>query len=298
MAKIIRGISKNARFWVTDSTDIVQNAENIHEMSPTAIAAFGRLLTAGAIMGTNLKGEDVLTLRIDSDGPINQMVATATSSGNVKGYVANPEVDLPLKENGQPNVGGLVGNGTLRVIKDMGLKNSEPYMGVSKLQTGEIADDLAYYYFTSEQTPSVIGLGVSLNKDMTIRSAGGYMIQLMPNAEENFIDKLEEKISNIRSITELLDGGMDLHRIAKLFYEDMESENPDDLIEEYKILEENNISYECNCNKDKFYKGLITLGAEEINSILEQDEKIEVECQFCKTKYHYTKEDFSKIDFN
>ena len=150
MAKLIRGVSKNARFWVIDSKDIVQKAENIHEMSPTAIAAFGRLLTAGAIMGTNLKGEDILTLRIDSEGPMSQMVVTATSSGDVKGYVNNPTADLPLKENGQPDVSGLIGPGTLRVIKDMGLRNADPYMGISKLQTGEIAEDIAYYLYTSE----------------------------------------------------------------------------------------------------------------------------------------------------
>ena len=295
MSKIIRGISKNARFWLIDSTALVQNAQNIHNMSPTAIAAFGRLLTAGAIMGTNLKGEDLLTLRIDSEGPIKQMVVTATSSGDVKGYVAYPEEDLPLKENGHPDVAGLIGAGTLRVIKDMGLRNADPYMGISDLQTGEIAEDLAYYYFTSEQTPTVIALGVSINKDMSVKSAGGYMIQLMPDSDDAFIDKLEEKIKNIRTITELLEGGMDPLRIAKLIYEDINSENHDDLIEKYKILEENTVNYKCDCNKDKFYKGLITLGKDEINHILEHDHQIEAECHFCKTKYVFIEEDFKEI---
>ena len=297
MAKLIRGVSKNARFWVIDSKDIVQKAENIHEMSPTAIAAFGRLLTAGAIMGTNLKGEDILTLRIDSEGPINQMVVTATSEGNVKGYVNNPSADLPLKENGQPDVSGLVGPGTLRVIKDMGLRNADPYMGISKLQTGEIAEDIAYYLYTSEQIPSVFALGVSLNDDMTIKSAGGYMIQLMPEADENFIDKLEEKIKNIRPINELFEGGMNPESIARLLYDDMETDD-DSLIESYEILETTELSYSCNCNKDKFYKGLITLGKEEINQILEHDHKIEVECHFCRTKYSYTEEDFVDAQFS
>ena len=295
MSKIIRGISKNARFWVIDSTALVQNAQNIHNMSPTAIAAFGRLLTAGAIMGTNLRGEDLLPLRIDSEGPIKQMVVTATSSGDVKGYVAYPEEDLPLKENGHPDVAGLIGAGTLRVIKDMGLRNADPYMGISDLQTGEIAEDLAYYYFTSEQTPTVIALGVSINKDMSVKSAGGYMIQLMPDSDDAFIDKLEEKIKNIRTITELLEGGMDPLRIAKLIYEDINSENHDDLIEKYKILEENTVNYKCDCNKDKFYKGLITLGKDEINHILEHDHQIEAECHFCKTKYVFIEEDFKEI---
>lgn len=297
MAKLIRGVSKNARFWVIDSTDIVQQAENIHEMSPTAIAAFGRLLTAGAIMGTNLKGEDLLTLRIDSEGPIKQMIVTAASTGDVKGYVGNPTEDLPLKENGQPNVGGLVGAGTLRVIKDMGLRNADPYMGISKLQTGEIAEDIAYYLFSSEQVPSVLSLGVSLNDDMTIKSAGGYMIQLMPGAEDGFIDKLENKIKSIRTINELLEGGMDLDAIAKLIYDDMDSEE-EKSVEKYEILERTEVNYACNCSKDKFYKGLITLGKEEIDHILEHDKKIEVECHFCRTKYAYTEEDFKNISFS
>lgn len=298
MSKIIRGISKNARFWVIDSTDLVQQSQNIHEMSSTAVAAFGRLLTAGAMMGTNLKGEDLLTLRIDSEGPIKQMVVTATSQGNVKGYVAYPKEDLPLRENGHPDVGGLIGKGTLRVIKDMGLRNADPYMGISNLQTGEIAEDLAYYFFTSEQTPTVVALGVSLDNEMNIKSAGGYMIQLMPDSDDSFIDKLEEKIKNIRTVTELMEGGMTPERIAKLIYEDMTSENPEALIEPYQILEEHKISYECNCNKDKFYKGLITLGKDEIKHILHEEKKIEAECHFCKKKYIFTEEDFSEMIVN
>lgn len=297
MAKLIRGVSKNARFWVIDSTDIVQQAENIHEMSPTAIAAFGRLLTAGAIMGTNLKGDDLLTLRIDSEGPIKQMIVTATSTGDVKGYVGNPTEDLPLKENGQPNVAGLVGAGTLRVIKDMGLRNADPYMGISNLQTGEIAEDIAYYLFSSEQIPSVLALGVSLNDDMTIKSAGGYMVQLMPGAEDDFIDKLENKIKSIRTINELLEGGMNPEAIAKLLYDDMGTEE-EKFVEEYEILETTEVNYTCNCSKDKFYKGLITLGKEEIDHILEHDKKLEVECHFCRKKYAYTEEDFKNISFS
>lgn len=294
MAKIVRGLSKNARFWVIDSTDLVQKAQDIHELSPTAIAAFGRLLTVGSIMGTNLKGEDLLTLRIDSEGPIKQMIVTSTTTGDVKGYVANGQEDLPLKANGQPDVSGIIGAGTLRVIKDMGLRNADPYMGISNLQTGEIAEDLAYYYFTSEQIPSVIALGVALNKDMSISHAGGYMVQLLPGAEDSFIDKLEEKIANIRSITELLQGGMNPHQIIKLIYEDMHSENPDDLIEPYQILEEQEVKFDCNCNKEKFYKGLITLGKAEIDKILEHEHKLEVECHFCRTKYVFTEEDFTE----
>ena len=298
MSKIIRGISKNARFWVIDSTALVQNAQNIHNMSPTAIAAFGRLLTAGAIMGTNLKGEDLLTLRIDSEGPIKQMVVTATSSGDVKGYVAYPEEDLPLKENGHPDVAGLIGAGTLRVIKDMGLRNADPYMGISDLQTGEIAEDLAYYFFTSEQIPSVVALGVKVGPDYKIECAGGFILQLLPGADNNFIDKLEEKIKSIRPITELFEGGFDVYRIAKLLYEDMESDTPGELVEEYEILEESELSYKCNCSSEKYLKGLITLGKEEILNILEEDNgQIEVECHFCGKKYIFKEEDFENLEF-
>lgn len=295
MANIIRGVSKNARFWVIDSTNILQKAQEIHQMSPTAIAAFGRLLTAGTMMGTNLKGSDLLTLRIDSEGPIRQIIVTSGSQGNVKGYVADPFADLPLKDNGQPNVGGLIGRGTLRVIKDMGFENSEPYVGLSNLQTSEIAEDLAYYYYTSEQIPTVIALGVSLNNDLSIKKAGGFMIQLMPNAEDGFIDKLEEKLKAIRPVTELLEGGMNPERILELLYEDMESEDNTDLIEDYEILEKKDVNYLCDCNKEKFLKGLITLGKKEIDSILEKDGEVEVECHFCRTKYSFTADDFKKV---
>jgi molecular chaperone Hsp33 len=237
----------------------------------------------------------LLTLRIDSEGPIRQIIVTSGSHGNVKGYVANPFADLPLKDNGQPDVGGLIGKGVLRVIKDMGFENSEPYVGLSNLQTSEIAEDLAYYYYTSEQIPTVIALGVSLNNDLSIKKAGGFMIQLMPNAEDGFIDKLEEKLKAIRPVTELLEGGMSPERIAELLYEDMESEDNSSLIEEYEILEKKEVNYLCDCNKDKFLKGLITLGKKEINSILEKDGEVEVECHFCRTKYSFTDDDFKKI---
>ena len=258
MGKIIRGVSKNARFFLVDSTDIVQEALDIHKCSPTGIDAFGRLLTAGVMMGSTLKGKDLLTLRTDTDGLLNNMVVTADSEGGVKGYVSNPSADVALKDNGRSNVGALVGKGMLRIIKDMGLK--EPYVGMSPIDSGEIAQDLAYYFFNSDQTPTVIALGVNLKDEKTVACAGGYMIQLLPGAEECFIGALEEKINAIRPMTELMMGGMDLKRILKLLYEDMSSEDNEKLIEEYEILEEKEVGYNCNCDKDKFYRGLITLG--------------------------------------
>ena len=294
-SRIIRGVSKNARFFVINSTDVVQKALEIHKCSPTAIAGFGRFLTAGLIMGASLKGDDKLSLITDTDGPVNNMVVTADANGHIKGYLSNPQADLPLKPIvNQPDVANLIGKGSLRVIKDMGLK--EPYCGLSEIQTGEIATDIAYYYVTSEQTPTVIALGVDLQDEKTVRSAGGYMVQLFPGADEKFIDLLEAKIKAIRNVTELFKGGMDLERIVKLLYEDMSDETYEKLVEDYEILEEREVSYYCDCNKEKYYKGLITLGKEEILNLLEElDGTIETECHFCGKKYQFTKEDFKEF---
>ena len=294
-SRIIRGVSKNARFFVINSTDVVQKALEIHKCSPTAIAGFGRFLTAGLIMGASLKGDDKLSLITDTDGPVNNMVVTADANGHIKGYLSNPQADLPLKPIvNQPDVANLIGKGSLRVIKDMGLK--EPYCGLSEIQTGEIATDIAYYYVTSEQTPTVIALGVDLQDEKTVRSAGGYMVQLFPGADEKFIDLLEAKIKAIRNVTELFKGGMDLERIVKLLYEDMSDETYEKLVEDYEILEEREVSYYCDCNKEKYYKGLITLGKEEILNLLEElNGTIETECHFCGKKYQFTKEDFKEF---
>lgn len=294
-SRIIRGVSKNARFFVINSTDVVQKALEIHKCSPTAIAGFGRFLTAGLIMGASLKGDDKLSLITDTDGPVNNMVVTADANGHIKGYLSNPQADLPLKPIiNQPDVANLIGKGSLRVIKDMGLK--EPYCGLSEIQTGEIATDIAYYYVTSEQTPTVIALGVDLQDEKTVRSAGGYMVQLFPGADEKFIDLLEAKIKAIRNVTELFKGGMDLERIVKLLYEDMSDETYQKLVEDYEILEEREVSYYCDCNKEKYYKGLITLGKEEILNLLEElNGTIETECHFCGKKYQFTKEDFKEF---
>lgn len=293
MGKIIRGVSKNARFFVVDSTDVVQEAQNIHKCSPTAIDAFGRLLTAGIIMGSTLKGKDVLTLRTDTNGELNNMVVTADTDGGVKGYVSNPKVDVPLKDNGKSDVGRLVGKGILKIIKDMGLK--EPYVGLSEMNSGEIAQDLAYYFYNSEQTPTVIALGVKLKDENTVEYAGGYMVQLLPDAEDEFITALERKINAIRPMTELMAGGMDIKRIAKLLYEDMEDENMERLVEPYEILEEKEVKYSCNCSSDKFYKGLITLGKDQLKDIFSTQEEIETECHFCGKRYKFSKEDFKEI---
>ncbi|RUA08227.1 MAG: Hsp33 family molecular chaperone HslO [Fusobacteria bacterium] len=292
MGKLLRGSSKNARFFIADTKDIVQTALDIHKCSPTAIKAFGRLLTGAVMMGETLKGDDLLTLRTNTDGLLNQMLVTTDAEGNVKGYLSNPEADLEVKEGEIPKVGDLVGKGTLTVIKDMGLK--EPYVGVSQMVSGEIGEDIAYYYYTSEQTPSVVVLGVSLGPDMRVKNAGGYIIQLLPGASESFISKLEAKIKAMRPMTELLAGGMSLKRIAKLLYEDMESEDELALVEDYSIYEEKKIAYNCNCNKDKFYRGLMTIKREELEELFKEKPELEVECHFCRKKYTFTKEELLK----
>lgn len=289
MGKLLRGSSKNARFFIVETKDIVQKALDIHKCSPTAIKAFGRLLTGAVMMGETLKGDDLLTLRTNTDGLLKQMLVTTDANGNVKGYLSDPEVDLELKVGEVPKVGDLVGKGTLTVIKDMGLK--EPYVGVSQIVNGEIGEDIAYYYYTSEQTPSVVVLGVSLGPDMRVKNAGGYMIQLLPEASENFIAKLEAKIKAMRPMTELLAGGMNLKRIAKLIYEDIDSKNDLALIEDYSVYEEKKISYKCNCNKDKFYKGLMTIDKKELEEIFIEKPELEVECHFCRKKYSFTKDE-------
>lgn len=292
MSKVIRGTTKSSRFVLVDAKEIVQEALNIHKCSPTAIAAFGRLLSATVMMGATLKGEDVLTLRTTTDGPLSTMIATINKDG-VKGYLSNPEADVPSLDNGQPDVKNLIGKGVLNVIKDLGLK--DPYVGVSKIESGEIAYDIAYYYVTSEQIPTVIALGVELENETTVKSAGGYMIQLLPNAEDDFITKIENKISAIRNITELFKGGMDLERILHLLYESMEDETHEKLIEEYTILDSREVNYACDCNSDKFYKGIITLPKDDLEEILKENGEIEVQCHFCGKKYAFTREDLKDV---
>lgn len=296
MGKLIKGVSKNARFFICDTKDLLQEAMDIHSCSPTGISVLGRVLTAAAMMGTDLKSEeDSLTFRVNGDGPAGVIIATSNKKGEVKGYMSNPQVDLGEHESKNLHIGDAVGKGTLYIIKDLGLK--EPFSGLVQLQTGEIAEDLAYYFFTSDQIPSVVALGVKVDKEYKIVNAGGFILQLLPGADNSFIDKLEEKIKAIRPVTELFEGGFDIYRIARLLYEDMGSEDGG-LVENYEILEESELTYKCSCSRERYLKGLITLGRKEIEQILEEENgKIEVECHFCMKKYEYTKEDFDKIDF-
>lgn len=267
------------------STNIVEEARKLHDMSPTASAALGRLLTITSIMGYELKADNnSITNQIKGDGPIGILTAVGESNGNVKGYAANPKVDIPLnKDNGKLDVGGAVGkNGMLYIVKDLGVGN--PYVGMTPIISGEIAEDFTNYFATSEQTPSVIALGVLVDKD-GIRAAGGYKLSLMPDATEEEISKIEAEIKNIPAISKMLDENKSLEDIAK----EVTGDN------KIKILSECYPEYKCNCSKEKCEKGLIAIGKAELEKIIEEEEKIEIVCNFCNKKYNFRKDDLKKL---
>lgn len=269
------------------SKNIVEKARKIHDLSPTASAALGRLLTITAIMGRELKAEEAtVTNQIKGDGPIGMLTAVADSKGNVKGYVGNNLVDVPLKENGKLDVGTAVGkNGMLYIIKDLSV--GKPYVGMTPIVSGEIAEDFTNYFATSEQTPSVVALGVLVDKD-GIRSAGGYKLSLMPDATDEEISIIEENIKNIDPISKMLDENKTLEEIAKIVTGD----------ENIEILETINPEYKCNCSREKCEKGLIAIGKQELNNIIKEEEKIEIVCNFCNTKQIFTREELQKLADN
>lgn len=263
---------------------MVEKGRQVHETSPVMTAALGRLLTAGAMMGSMLKGEqDVLTLQIRGDGPAKGITVTADSAANVKGYVVEPQVMLPPNEKGKLDVGGAIGRGYLSVIKDMGLK--EPYTGQTELQTGEIAEDLTYYFATSEQVPSAVGLGVLMEKDNTVKQAGGFIIQLMPFAEEEVIEKLEKNLAQVSSVTKLLDEGRTPEQILEVLLGDMDLEIQDTIPTQYY----------CNCSKERVEKAIVSIGRKEINDMIQDGKPIEVKCHFCNTAYEFSIEDLKQI---
>ncbi len=272
------------RAFAATTRELVEYARSIHNTSPVATAALGRLLTAGVIMGSMMKGEDdILTLLIKGDGPIEGLTVTADSKGTVKGYAYNPEVLLHANEKGKLDVGGAVGEGILSVIKDLGLK--EPYTGQTHLVSGEIAEDISYYYAASEQVPSVVALGVLMNKENTVRRAGGFIIQLMPFAEDSVIDRLEKKVSEISSITKLLDQDMNPEMILEHILGDFDLE----------ILDRLPASFACNCTKERVEKAIISIGRKEINEMIEENKSIEVNCHFCNTHYHFNVEELKML---
>ena len=283
---IIRATAANdqIRAFAAVTTEMVETAREHHNTSPVATAALGRLLTAGAMMGSMMKGEkDVLTLQIKAGGPLQGITVTADSQGNVKGYVGNPDVCIPANSKGKLDVAGAVGPGFLTVIKDMGLK--EPYSGQAMLQTCEIAEDLTYYFATSEQVPSAVGLGVLMNKNNTVRQAGGFIVQLMPFAEEEVISRLEQNVQKINSVTNLLEEG---HTPESLLEKVLEGFD-------IQINEKMDTRFHCNCSKERVAKALISIGRKELNEMIQEGKPIEMNCHFCNTNYNFTVEELKEI---
>ena len=283
---IVRATAGNGsiRAFAATTRDLVQHAREIHHTSPVASAALGRMLTAAAMMGSMLKGDDeLITLQIKGDGPIGGLTVTADRNGHVKGYANVPDVILPANAQGKLDVGGAVGAGVLSVIRDMGLK--DPYVGQTDLQTGEIAEDLTYYFAVSEQVPSVVGLGVLMNRDNTVRQAGGFIVQLMPFAEEETISKLEENIKNLASVTTMLDAGKTPEEMLGVLLEGMDLEVTDTLP----------VEFSCNCSKDRVRKALISIGREELQSMIDDGKEIEVNCHFCNKNYNFTVDELKEM---
>lgn len=271
------------RAFAATTKNLVEAARVHHNTSPVATAALGRTLTAGAIMGSMMKNDtDMLTLQIRGDGPIEGITVTADSHANVKGYVGNPDVMLPPK-NGKLDVGGAVGIGLLQVIKDMGLK--EPYVGQTILVSSEIAEDLTYYFASSEQVPSSVGLGVLMNKDNTVRCAGGFIIQLMPFATEETISQLEKNLKDVTSVTDFLDKGYTPEQMLEKLIGHLDLEITDTIPTQFY----------CNCSKERVEQAVASIGKKDIQEMIDEGKDIEVKCHFCNTAYNYTVEDLKNI---
>ncbi len=272
------------RAFAATTKETVETARRYHNTSPVATAALGRLLTAGAMMGAMMKGErDIMTLQIKGDGPIGGITVTADSAACVKGYVQNPSVMIHANEKGKLDVGRAVGAGILNVIKDMALK--EPYIGQCELQTGEIGDDLTYYFAVSEQVPSSVGLGVLMEKNNTVRQAGGFIIQLMPFTSEEIVDRLENKLAGMTSVTSMLDAGMTPGQLL------------DELLGEFgvEITDTMPVRYRCGCSKERIERALISIGKKDLQEMIDDGEPIEVGCQFCNKKYQVTVDELKEL---
>ncbi len=286
MSKAVRMISVDGTLTViaADTTDVIAEMEQLHNTSAVVSAALGRLLTAASLMGVVLKGkDDNITLRLNGGGPAGSLIAVSDSEGNVRGYVSEPVVEIPLNAKGKLDVAGAVGtDGTLTVMKDLGLK--EPYIGQIPIVSGEIAEDITSYYAMSEQIPTVCALGVLVNPDLTIKAAGGFIIQLLPTAEESTIDKVEECIRDIPSVTNMLTSGMTPEDICRNVLKTFELQLLDDFTPEYK----------CTCTKERFAKGLISLGKDELLDMASEP-ITEVKCHFCNKKYRFTSEEIKRL---
>ena len=272
------------RAFAVDARMMVETARKRHDTSPVVTAALGRLLSAGAMMGIMMKGEkDLLTLQIKCSGPVKGLTVTADSKGHVKGFADVPQVMLPPNAKGKLDVGGALDLGVLSVIKDLGMK--EPYVGQTELKTGEIGDDLTYYFASSEQIPSSVGLGVLMERDNTVRQAGGFILQLMPFASEDVIDRLEKKLKAMESVTSYLDRGFTPEQLLE------------ELIGEFGVefLQRVETSFSCNCSKERVEKAIVSIGRKELNEMVQEGKPIEVKCHFCNTAYEFTVEDLKEI---
>lgn len=284
---LIRAIDRKGmiRIFATSTTEIVEKARQSHKTSPTATAALGRTLTAGVMMGVMMKNKnDSLTLKISGDGPGGNILVVAKNNGKIKGYIDNPTVDIPSREDGKLDVAGIVGkNGTITTTMDLGLK--EPYVGQTNLVSGEIAEDLANLYMVSEQQPSAVNLGVLVDKDISVKAAGGYILQLLPGIADEDIDKIEENINSMDPISSLIDKGLSPEDIIKKLLKGFE----------IKILDKIQLEYICDCSRERLENVIRSLGEEEIKSIIEEDGEAEIVCHFCNTKYQFNKEELYKL---
>ena len=283
---IVRATAANSqiRAFAATTRELVEYARAAHNTSPVATAALGRLLTAGSMMGIMMKGDkDLLTLQIHASGPLNGMTVTADAKGNVKGYVGNPNVVIHANEKGKLDVAGAVGIGFMNVIKDMGLK--EPYLGQTELRTSEIAEDLTYYFATSEQVPSSVGLGVLMEKDNTVKQAGGFILQLMPFTEEEVINRLEENLKRVTSVTGMPEEGKTPEGILETLLEGFDIE----------INDKVPTQFHCNCSKERVEKALISIGRKEIQEMIDEGKEIEMNCHFCNKNYKFSVEDLKRI---
>lgn len=287
MNKAIRCLTRDATVMamVIDSTDLVARAEQIHETSAVVTAALGRLLTAASMMGIMLKGrEDTLTLKLSGGGPAGTVMAVSDSKGNVRGYAANPVVEIPLKPNGKLDVSGAAGaEGMLYVMRDTGA--TEPYIGCTPLVSGEIAEDITNYYATSEQVPTVCALGVLVNPDLTVRAAGGLLLQLLPFCPDEVIDQVEKNVASLDPMTVMLDGGLTPEEICAKALAGFE----------FDILDEYEPEYRCNCSKERIARAFAAMKPEELRGLPDETGRVEVTCQFCDKKYHFTREDLETI---
>lgn len=287
MGKLIRCITSEGAVMVSavDSTDIVAKAEQIHETSAVVTAALGRMLTAASMMGNMLKGKDnTISLKIDGGGPVGAITVSSDSDGNVRGYAQNNIVEIPLKPNGKLDVSGAVGrDGNLFVTKNLGMK--EPYNGFVPITSGEIAEDITYYYATSEQIPTVCALGVLVDTDLSVKKAGGYILQLLPFTENEIIEKIEKNLARVKPVTQLLEEGMDIEDIVRDVLEGFDVE----------VIYTQEVAYKCKCSREKIEATLVGLGEKELKSMCEDLPQVDVKCHFCNTEYSFSKKDIEKI---